>query len=71
MTTRADLTYEQAFEELETIVSRLASGTLPLNETVALYTRGRELTTYCQSLLDNAELQISKLDDQGRLARMA
>lgn len=56
------LTYEQAFAQLEAIVARLNSGTLTLDETVALYARGRELSDYCRQLLDAAELKIIELD---------
>lgn len=71
MTIEPNTPYEQAFEALETIVDRLASGTLPLDETVKMYTSGRELAAYCQGLLDQAELQISKVDDQGNLSPLA
>lgn len=56
------MTYEQAFAQLEEIVARLNSGTLTLDETVALYTRGRQLSNYCRQLLDAAELKITQLD---------
>ncbi|MFQ3660160.1 MAG: exodeoxyribonuclease VII small subunit [Anaerolineae bacterium] len=56
------LTYEQAYAQLEEIVARLNSGALTLDETVALYARGRELSDYCRSLLDAAELKIIQLD---------
>ncbi len=56
------LTYEQAYAQLEEIVARLNSGALTLDETVALYARGRELSDYCRNLLDAAELKITQLD---------
>lgn len=55
-------TYEQAYAQLEQIVARLNSGTLTLDETVALYAQGRVLSDYCRALLDAAELKISQLD---------
>jgi exodeoxyribonuclease VII small subunit len=63
MTDIATMGYEAAFAELETIVEQLATGDLALEETVALYSRGRALAAHCQALLDSAELRISRLDD--------
>jgi exodeoxyribonuclease VII small subunit len=57
------LTYEQAYAQLEQIVARLNSGQLTLDETVALYAQGRQLSDYCRQLLDAAELKIVQLDD--------
>jgi exodeoxyribonuclease VII small subunit len=56
-----DLSYEQALDELETIVASLESGKLQLDETMALYERGQALTRHCVELLDKAELRIKQL----------
>jgi exodeoxyribonuclease VII small subunit len=64
------LSFESAFAELETIIDQLDSGALPLDESVALYERGRKLSARCQSLLDTAELRVSKLLDDGRLEEL-
>lgn len=61
------LSFEQAFAELETIVHKLESGELPLEESVALFERGRLLSEHCQSLLDQAELRVNKLNEDGRV----
>ena len=55
------LTYEEAFAELETVVGELESGEQPLEEALALFERGQELTKHCTELLDKAELKIRKL----------
>ncbi|MCA9911375.1 MAG: exodeoxyribonuclease VII small subunit [Anaerolineae bacterium] len=65
-----ELSFETAFEELETIIERLDSGELPLDESVTLYERGRQLATRCQALLDEAELRVQKLLDDGTLAEL-
>jgi len=57
--------FEQAMAELEEIVQRLETGTLSLEETVALYQRGRFLTQHCQGLLDGAELRVRQLIRDG------
>ncbi|WP_119068791.1 exodeoxyribonuclease VII small subunit [Aggregatilinea lenta] len=59
------LTFEQAFEELETIVGQLEAGDLSLEESVTLYERGQKLALLCGDLLDNAELRIQQLNEDG------
>jgi exodeoxyribonuclease VII small subunit len=58
----ADLTFEQAFAELEEAVRALERGDLPLEESLALYERGQELAAYCAKLLDDAELKITQIE---------
>lgn len=62
-----ELTFEAAYAELEQIITRLESGDLPLDESVTLYERGRQLSDHCQTLLDKAELRISQLAEDGTL----
>ena len=52
------LSYEQAREELITIVQRLESGGAPLEESLALWERGEQLATICQAWLDGATAKI-------------
>jgi len=52
------LTYEQAFAELEEIVTNLETNEKSLAESMRLYERGQELSKYCADLLDQAELKI-------------
>jgi exodeoxyribonuclease VII small subunit len=56
-----DLTFEQAFGELETTVQRLEAGDLTLEEAIALYERGMRLAQRCTDTLDAAELQVQTL----------
>ena len=55
------LTYEQAFAELEAVVSALETGEQSLDEALALFERGQGLTKHCAELLDKVELRIRKL----------
>jgi len=57
----ADLTYEQAFEEMEGVVQRLQAADLPLEEALALFERGQALAARCQELLEQAELRLRQL----------
>ena len=59
----AELTYEQAFNELESIVASLESEQKTLEETMRLFERGQVLANFCAALLDNAELKIRELTD--------
>jgi exodeoxyribonuclease VII small subunit len=56
-----ELTYEEAFAELESIVAALETGEQPLEEALSLFERGQGLTKRCGELLDEAELKVSKL----------
>jgi exodeoxyribonuclease VII small subunit len=57
-----DLTFEQAFAELEESVRTLERGDLPLEESLVLYERGQELSAYCAKLLDEAELKVQQVE---------
>lgn len=59
--------YESAVAELESIVTKLESGQLPLEQSLATYQRGAELLKQCQSLLTDAEQKISILNEQHTL----
>lgn len=56
-----EMTFEQAFEALQETVAQLETGELALEETLALYERGRALARRCQDLLDTAELRVTEL----------
>ena len=55
------LSFEAAYTELESIVTRLDAGDLPLEDSVTLFERGKRLSEYCQRLLDQAELRITQI----------
>ncbi len=61
----AKLSYEEAYQQLEALVTRLESGALPLEDSVALYERGQRLSDHCQALLEDAELKIKRVDEAG------
>lgn len=60
-----NLSYEAAFQELEALVARMESGDLPLEDSVKLYERGQQLAAHCQALLEDAELKIRLVDENG------
>jgi len=57
----ADLPFEQAMQELEQIVGELEKGQVSLDESVALYARGRSLQERCEKLLTQAEARVEKI----------
>lgn len=58
----SELSFEAAFEELDTIVAQLESGELSLDESMKYFERGRKLSEHCQQLLEKAELTVKQLD---------
>ncbi len=56
-----EMTYEQAFAELEVIVTRLESEEQSLQDSIALFERGQALAQYCNELLEQAELRVRQL----------
>lgn len=56
-----EMTYEEAFKELQDVVARLESGELPLEESLALFERGQSLSERCSTLLEDAELKLKEL----------
>jgi len=49
------LTYEQAYEELQSIVNLLDEGRQSLEDTIKLFERGQALARRCESLLNQAQ----------------
>ena len=62
-----ELTFEQAFAQLEEIVARLESAELSLDDSLALFERGQALAAHCAKLLDAAELKVKQLAPGGEL----
>ncbi len=55
--------YESAMQELDTLVMRLESGDLPLDQLLSGYQRGALLLQFCREKLQAVEDQIKVLDD--------
>ncbi|HHS96783.1 MAG TPA: exodeoxyribonuclease VII small subunit [Chloroflexi bacterium] len=62
-----ELTFEEAFAELEETVRKLEAGGLTLEESLALYERGQALAAHCNRRLDEAELKIRQLTPEGEV----
>jgi exodeoxyribonuclease VII small subunit len=58
----ANLTYEQARDELISIVAQLEGGQIGLEESMGLWQRGEALATHCSTWLDGAEAKLTAKD---------
>ena len=65
------LKFESALAELEDIVERMETGALSLEESLQAFERGIQLTRRCQSALEQAELRVKALMDDGTEAVIA
>lgn len=64
MTTTEDvnsLSFEQALQELERIVSELESGKAELERSISVYERGARLKAHCEAKLKAAQLRVEKI----------
>ncbi|MFC5463179.1 exodeoxyribonuclease VII small subunit [Lederbergia graminis] len=60
------ISFEEAMEQLETIVQRLEEGDIPLEEALDMYKKGIDYSKICHDKLKNAEAQLTKvLTDDG------
>lgn len=59
------LSFEQAMERLEEIVTTMERGEAPLEESLALFSEGAKLVKQCAGMLDKAEQQVTKLTKSG------
>ena len=57
----AELSFEQAMQELEKVVSVLEQGQASLEESITLYERGARLRAHCESRLKDAEERVEKI----------
>jgi len=55
---------EQALQKLEEIVEKMETGKLPLEESLALFEQGVNLSKQCQIMLENIEQKIQILTEK-------
>jgi len=61
--TQKTVDFESAMAELEQIVADMEAGKLPLEDSLAAYKRGAELLSFCRSKLEDAQQQVSVLEN--------
>lgn len=60
-----EMTYEQALNELETIVLELETDERTLEQALEMFERGQALAKHCAQLLEQAELKVQELTREG------
>ena len=55
------LSFEQAFEQLESAVEALQDGQMPLERALNYFEEGMKLAQHCNELLEKAELRVQQL----------
>ena len=64
------LSFEEALEQLENIVSKLEDGSINLEESIEEYTRGVHLKNHCETKLKEATLKVEQItiDKDGKFS---
>lgn len=60
-----EMTFEQAYGQLERITRDLEGGDLPLESALALFEQGAKLAELCDRLLHAAELRVRQIVPDG------
>ena len=59
--------FEQALAELESVVAKMESGDLTLEDSLKEYERGMALSQTCQKMLSDAEQRVQILSENNEL----
>jgi len=64
------LSFEEALDQLEDIVSKLEDGSINLEESIEEYTRGVHLKNHCETKLKEATLKVEQItiDKDGKFS---
>jgi len=57
----SEMSFEDALEALEGVVTQLEGGQTPLEQSIDLYERGEALRKHCEDRLRAAELRVEKI----------
>lgn len=65
----APVKFEDAIEQIESVIERIESGEAGLEQSLTEYARATKLIGQCRAILDQAEKRVAQLtvDAQGRL----
>lgn len=55
------MTYEEASKELNSIIEKIESGTLPMEEVIKLMTKSKSLIEICYKELDKAKGKLTEI----------
>jgi exodeoxyribonuclease VII small subunit len=56
-----EISFEEAFAQLEAAVAALQDGRMPLERALQYYEEGMKLAQHCNDLLEKAELRVQQL----------
>ena len=64
------LSFEEALDQIEDIVSKLEDGSINLEESIEEYTRGVHLKNHCETKLKEATLKVEQItiDKDGKFS---
>jgi exodeoxyribonuclease VII small subunit len=63
-----DISFEEAMEKLEDIVSKLEEGEVPLEKAINYYQEGMKLSKICSDKLDDAQEKMTQImNEQGEM----
>jgi exodeoxyribonuclease VII small subunit len=63
-----NLSFEEAFDELEKIVEILETSNASLSESMTLYEKGQQLLKHCTQLIKDADIKLQTLNDSEDLS---
>ncbi|TDI61652.1 MAG: exodeoxyribonuclease VII small subunit [Alphaproteobacteria bacterium] len=55
------MSFEASLSELESVVQKLESGQVSLEDSIDMYTRGTQLKQHCEARLSDAQARIEKV----------
>ena len=61
------MSFEQAMQRLEEIITLLSKNTVTLDESLELYSEGAKLAELCTKQLDEAQLRLKTLSQRNEL----
>lgn len=67
---KEEITLEEAFNKLETVISKMENEDVPLEESFQLYSEGMGLLKDVNDRIDRVEKQVQKMQADGSLAPM-
>lgn len=62
-----NMTYEKAIFRLEEIIHQLENNEIPLEDSIALFQEGIELSKYCDNKLKNIQKKVAQIYEDGQL----
>ena len=58
-----EMSLEEAFEELDSVIEQMENNALPLEETFDLYKKGVNLVEFCNKKIEKVECDIKKVTE--------